>query len=240
MKKNNLAIKLTNILKVYQLHCDKPTLMENIFSHNQMKKFVALNRINLEVKKGERIGIIGSNGSGKTTLLKIISGITTANKGKVQIWGKLVSLIGLSAGFHPELTGRENIYQNALLLGVDREEIKNNLDSIIEFADIGDFINAPMYTYSDGMKLRLGFSIAVAASPDVLILDEEIVVGDENFHKKSIKKINEIISSGKTVLIASHSKEYLKENCQRIVWIENGKIKMDGGIEILDRYLESV
>lgn len=240
MKQNNLAIRLKNVLKVYQLHCDKPTLIENIFSRNKLKKFIALNKINLEVNKGERVGIIGPNGSGKTTLLKIISGITTSNKGKLQIWGKLVSLIGLSAGFHPELTGRENIYQNALLLGVDREEIKNKLEDIIDFADIGDFINAPMYTYSDGMKLRLGFSIAVAADPDILILDEEIVVGDENFHKKSTKKINEIISTGKTVLIASHSIEYLKENCQRIVWIEGGKIRMDGGIEILDKYLESV
>lgn len=238
MKQNNLAIKLTGILKVYQLHCEKPTLVENIFHKNKREKFVALDKISLEIKKGEKVGLVGSNGSGKTTLLKIISGITTPNKGRVQTRGRLVSLIDLSAGFHPELTGRENIYQNAMLLGMSRDEIKNKLEKIIEYADIGDFINVPMYTYSDGMKLRLGFSIAVAANPDILVLDEGIVVGDENFHRKSIKKIGEMISEGKTMLMASHWIEYLRENCQRIIWIADGKIKMDGGIEILEKYLK--
>ena len=143
MKQNNLAVKLVNISKIYQLHHEKPTLVENIFRKNSREKFVALNNVNLEIKKGEKVGIIGPNGSGKTTLLKIISGIATPNQGKVQTWGKLVSLIDLSAGFHPELTGIENVYQNAMLLGMNRMETKNKLREIADFADIGGFLMHP-------------------------------------------------------------------------------------------------
>ena len=236
MKKNNPAIKLSHVSKIYQLHHEKPTLVENIFRHGHLEKFTALNDINLEVAKGEKIGIIGGNGSGKTTLLKIISGIATPNKGKVQTCGKLVSLIDLSAGFHPELTGIENIYQNAMLIGMDRNIIKGKLSEIIEFADIRGFIDAPMYTYSAGMQLRLGFSIAIAADPEILLLDEGIAVGDENFQRKSGKKIEEFYKQKKTIILVSHWLEHLKEHCQRIIWMEDGKIKADGNLRILDDY----
>lgn len=235
MKQNNLAVKLVNVSKIYQLHHEKPTLVENIFRKNSKEKFVALNNISLEIKKGEKVGIIGPNGSGKTTLLKIISGIATPNKGKVQTWGKLVSLIDLSAGFHPELTGIENVYQNAMLLGMSRKETRDKLREIADFADIGGFFDAPMYTYSDGMKLRLGFSVAIAADPDVLILDEGVAVGDEDFQKKSSDKIEEFFKQGKTIIVVSHWLEYVRRNCQRVVWMEGGGIKM---INKADRVIE--
>lgn len=235
-QKNNLAIKLVGVTKVYKLHHEKPTFVENIFRRNKSENFVALDDINLEIKRGEKVGVIGSNGSGKTTLLKIISGIATANFGLTRTWGRLISLIDLSAGFHPELTGTENVFQNAMLLGMSKSETKLKLPEIIEFADIGSFIDSPMFTYSEGMKLRLGFSVAMAAEPDILILDEGISVGDENFQKKSLNKINEIVKNGKTILVASHWMEYLNQNCDRILWIDKGKIKQDGGVEVLQNY----
>jgi len=236
MKQNNLAVKLVNISKIYQLHHEKPTLVENIFRKNSREKFVAIDNINLEIEKGEKVGIIGSNGSGKTTLLKLISGIATPNQGKVQTWGKLVSLIDLSAGFHPELTGIENVYQNAMLLGMNRKETGNKLKEIADFADIGGFFDAPMYTYSDGMKLRLGFSVAIAAEPDVLILDEGVAVGDENFQKKSSDKIEEFFRQKKTIIVVSHWLEYIKRNCKRIIWMSEGKILEEGGLSLTKKY----
>ena len=236
MKQNNLAVKLVNISKIYQLHHEKPTLVENIFRKNSREKFVAIDNINLEIEKGEKVGIIGPNGSGKTTLLKLISGIATPSQGKVQTWGKLVSLIDLSAGFHPELTGIENVYQNAMLLGMNRKETGNKLKEIADFADIGGFFDAPMYTYSDGMKLRLGFSVAIAAEPDVLILDEGVAVGDENFQKKSSDKIEEFFRQKKTIIVVSHWLEYIKRNCKRIIWMSEGKILEEGGLSLTKKY----
>jgi len=235
-KKNDLAVKLTEVSKIYQLHHEKPTLMENIFGRNNNEKFVALDCINLEIIKGDKLGIIGSNGSGKTTLLKIISGIATPNKGKVQTWGKLVSLIDLNAGFHPELTGIENVYQNAMLLGMSRRETKSSMGEIISFADIGGFIDAPMYSYSAGMQLRLGFAVALAAKPEILVLDESVMVGDQNFRRKVKKKIVSFYKSGITVIMVSHWLGYLKENCRHILWLENGKVVGRGGFELLDKY----
>lgn len=236
MKKNNLAIKLTNLSKTYQLHHEKPTLAENIFRRNKKETFTALKEINLEIKKGEKIGIIGSNGSGKTTLLKIISGISTQTKGSVKTFGKLVSLIDLSAGFHPELTGQENIFLSGLIIGMSKNEIREKFQDIINFADIGSFIDAPLYTYSTGMQLRLGFSIAVHSDPDILILDEGMMTGDENFQKKSGEKIEEFFRAKKTILVATHSMDFLEDHCQKIIWLNKGKINKTGGLEIIDEY----
>lgn len=235
----DLAIKLSNLTKTYRLHHEKPTFMDNLTRKSGMDEvFVALNNINLEVKKGEKLGIIGHNGSGKTTLLKIIAGISTPTSGKVRTWGKLVSLIDLSAGFHPELTGQENIFLNAFLVGMGREEVRAKYKDIVAFADIGDFIDTPLYTYSSGMKLRLGFSIAVAADPDILILDEGVAVGDVDFHDKSSKKIDTFFRQKKTVLLVSHWMEYLRKHSDRIVRIEAGTIVEDGQVnEVIDRYL---
>lgn len=238
-KTDRLAIKLVNLTKTYQLHHEKPTLVENIFRRSKKELFTALKGVNLEIKKGEKVGIIGPNGSGKTTLLKLISGISTPTKGSVKTWGKLVSLIDLSAGFHPELTGQENIFLNAMLVGMGREEVRSKYSEIVKFADIDGFIDSPLYTYSSGMKLRLGFSIAVAADPDILILDEGISVGDEDFQMKSSKKIDDFYKQRKTILLVSHWMDYLKSHCERVVWIDKGKVKVDGGVEVIKEYCQS-
>ncbi|HBP51358.1 MAG: ABC transporter, ATP-binding protein [Candidatus Shapirobacteria bacterium GW2011_GWE1_38_10] len=235
-KTKNIAIKMENVVKNYRLFHEKATLIENILGKSKKEKFAALKGISLEIRKGEKVGIIGSNGSGKTTLLKIIAGITTLNSGKLLTEGKIVSLIDLSAGFHPELTGEENIYINALLAGMDRSEMKSKIKEIIKYADIGKFIDAPLYTYSSGMKLRLGFAIAVAANPDIIILDEEVSAGDEDFQRKSMKKIDEFVREGKTLLVVSHWMDFLKKHCERIIWLDKGKMVADGGMRILNRY----
>lgn len=220
-------IQLTNIYKSYVLRSEKPTIFDNFFNKNFRKKYVALDNVSLTINKEDKIGIIGPNGAGKTTLLKIISGIATPNSGAVTSNGKLVSLIDLEAGFHPDLTGKENIFLNGLIVGMSTTEIKHKLNKIINFAGIDSFINEPLYTYSSGMKLRLGFSIAVHSDPDILILDEGISVGDEDFKRKSARKIQEFFDQKKTVLIVSHWLEFLEQNCNRIIWIENGKIKQN-------------
>ena len=222
------VIQLSNVSKKYILHHEKPTLIENLIGGVKKEKFWALKDIHLKIEKGERIGIIGPNGSGKTTLLEIITGITWPTKGRVVIKGKLVSLIELEAGFHPELTGEENVFLNGLLVGMSKEEIKSRLKKIISFADIGQFIDAPFYTYSEGMKLRLGFSIVAHTNPDIVLLDENMAVGDKDFKEKSYKKIKEFFRRGKTIVLVSHNMELIKKVCSRVIWLNKGKIKLQG------------
>lgn len=237
--KKKLAIELKNITKSYVLHHQKPTLSEQILRGRFTEKFTALDDVSLKIYQGEKVGIIGKNGSGKTTILKIIAGITNPNAGKVRTVGKVVSLIDLEAGFHPDLTGEENIFLNGLVIGMTRNQIKNKFAQIVAFADIGKFIDAQLYTYSQGMKLRLGFAIAVHSDPDVLILDEGIVVGDDNFQKKLSKKITELFAQKKTIIVVSHWLEFLKNNCNTILWVKNGKIYKAGNKSLLDEYAKS-
>lgn len=227
-KKKQIAIELSHVTKKYVLHHEKPTLIEQILKKGRNDVFTALDDISIKICKGEKVGIIGENGAGKTTLLKIIAGITSPTKGKVTSAGKIVSLIDLEAGFHPELTGEENIFLNGLLIGMSRTEIQNSFSKIVEFADIGRFIDSPIYTYSSGMKLRLGFSIAVHANPDTLILDEGIAVGDQSFRKKSSEKIESFFSKGKTIIIVSHWLDYLIQRVQRIILIGDHRVIEDG------------
>ncbi len=189
--------------------------------------------MDLTIFAGEKVGIVGPNGSGKTTLLKVIVGITNASKGSVKTAGKVVSLIDLEAGFHPDLTGEENIFLNGMIIGMTKQEIEERFAEIVAFADIGDFIDSPLYTYSEGMKLRLGFAVAVHADPDVLILDEGITVGDVNFKIKSEKKIKEFFKAKKTILVVTHWVEFLQKNCNRIITMEHGQIINDGDTRLL-------
>jgi ABC-type polysaccharide/polyol phosphate transport system ATPase subunit len=235
-KNKQIAIRLKKITKEYVLHHEKPTFVEQIVRNGKNERFTALDEMDLTIYKGEKVGIIGSNGSGKTTLLKIIAGITTPTHGKVKTRGKVVSLIELTAGFHPDLTGEENIFLNGLIIGMSKKEIRRKFKKIVEFADIGQFIDAPLYTYSEGMKLRLGFSVAVHADPDILILDEGIAVGDENFREKALQKIQEFFKQGKTIVVVTHWLDFLKKSCKRILHIEKGKIIEDGPTSLLDKY----
>jgi ABC-type polysaccharide/polyol phosphate transport system ATPase subunit len=207
-----------------------------LFNLESKEKFQALKDISFEIFKGEKVGIIGPNGSGKTTILKLVAGIATPTTGKISTKGRVVSLIELEAGFHPELTGEENIYLNGLIVGMTRAEIDKKYQKIIEFSGLKKFVDSPLYTYSSGMSLRLGFSIAVHSDPDILLLDEAIAVGDEEFRKKSLEKINEFFKQGKTIVSVSHWLDYLRANCTRIIWMENGKMVEDGGVEIIKLY----
>lgn len=227
----NVAIKLSNISKKYSLYHEKPTLVENILLRKKKEEFFALKEIDLTVGEGESVGIVGANGSGKTTLLKIISGITAPTKGSVYTNGRVVSLIELGAGFHPELTGEENIFLNGLLVGMTKDEIRRVYKKIISFADIGKFIDAPLYTYSEGMKLRLSYSIVAHTDPDIILLDENLAVGDQNFREKSYRKIKEFIERGKTVVLVSHYLDLIRDNCKRAVWIDNAAVVGDGDTE---------
>ena len=233
--RNTVAVQLTNVSKRYTIHHEKPTLVEHLIN-GKTERFLALKNINLTIKKGEKVGIIGPNGSGKTTLLKIISGITSPTSGKVETFGKTVSLIDLEAGFHPDLTGYQNIFLNAMVLGMKRKEIESKIKDIISFADIGKFIDVPLFTYSEGMKLRLGFSIAVHAEPEILILDENMSAGDANFHQKAQAKIQEFFKSGKTIIIVSHWLDYVRENCERVVLLRKGIVEKQGNAQVVKQY----
>jgi ABC-type polysaccharide/polyol phosphate transport system ATPase subunit len=231
------VIRLSNVGKKYYLHKEKPTLVETLFVPRRMSTLWALKNISLSIGRGERVGVVGANGSGKTTLIRIITGITTPTVGEVYTRGRVVSLIELEAGFHPDLTGAENIYPNGLIMGMTKTEIARRVPGIVAFADIGKFIYSPIYTYSEGMKLRLGFSVAVAADPDVLVLDENVAAGDQNFQQKSLNKIREFYRKKKTVIIASHYSSFLRSCCDRIVWLQKGRIVQDGPARrVLDAY----
>lgn len=220
---NKIAIELVDINKSYEVHHEKPTLVEK-FVKGKNETFVALRNINIVINRGEKVGIIGPNGSGKTTLLKIISGITNPTKGSVKTNGMIISLIDLQSGFHPDLTGYQNIYINGMLLGLNRNQIKKRINSIIRFADIRQFIDAPLFTYSSGMVLRLGFAIAVHAKPSVIIIDENITVGDAQFRKKIWKWIDGFIKKGNTLILASHEMSIINALCTRIIKLDKGSI----------------
>ncbi len=230
-----IAIQLTHISKKYEIHHEKPTLVEK-FVRRKNETFWALKNIHFTINKGEKVGIIGRNGSGKTTLLKIIAGIATPTSGRIIVNGRIVSLIDLEAGFHPDLTGIQNIYLNGMLLGMSKSDIAKQMHSIIRFADIDQFIDAPLFTYSSGMRLRLGFAIAIHSHPDILILDEGLSVGDKFFQKRVEKKIRERFSEKITIIIVSHNIEFIRKYCKRILLLKDGALIRDGNVSVLNSY----
>ncbi len=190
-------------------------------------EFWALDGISFALNRGETLGIIGVNGSGKTTLLRLISGIYPPTGGRITVHGRVGTLIALGAGFHPHLSGRDNIHLNGVILGMTKSEIDARIDDIIEFAGIGGFIDAPVATYSSGMTVRLGFSIAIHSEPDVLLIDEILAVGDINFQKKCLEKIDQL-KRGKGVIFVTHTLSHIYRICDRVLWIEGGRIKLEG------------
>ena len=242
MKSNNIAIKVENMTKQFKLFYDKPsTLKERLVFWNKKKseKRTVLKDINLEIKKGETVALIGVNGSGKSTLLKLMTKIIYPTKGKIITNGKLTSLLELGAGFHPDFTGRENIYFNASIFGLTRSEIESRIDDIIEFAELGDFIDSPVRTYSSGMYMRLAFSVAINVDAEVLLIDEILAVGDQHFQDKCFAKLRELKESNKTIVIVSHSLGSIKDLCDRAIWINNGEVRLDGKTkDVIDEYLK--
>ena len=205
----------------------------------QYNEFWALKDININIKKGEIIGILGRNGAGKSTLLKVISGIMKPTEGKINILGNVVPMLELGAGFDFELSGRENIFLNGAILGYSEEFLNNHYDNIVEFSELEQFIDNPIKTYSSGMLMRLAFSIATIVNPDILILDEILAVGDLGFQEKSRNKMLEMINSGITVLFVSHMIEQIQEMCDKVIWLENGRIKEIGETDsICKKYIE--
>ncbi|GAA0727093.1 ABC transporter ATP-binding protein [Clostridium malenominatum] len=237
---SDVAIKVENLSKIYKLY-DKPidrmkeslSLSKNKYS----REHYALNNISFEVKKGETVGIIGTNGSGKSTLLKIITGVLTPSSGSIEVNGKISALLELGAGFNPEYTGIENIYLNGTMMGYTKEEMDKRVNSIMEFADIGEFINQPVKTYSSGMFARLAFAVAINVEPDILIVDEALSVGDTRFQIKCIDKMKQLKEKGTTILFVSHATEQVKRFCTNALWINKGKvIGMGESSKIVDKY----
>jgi ABC-type polysaccharide/polyol phosphate transport system ATPase subunit len=206
----------------------------------KIKKFTALNNINLKVTQGELLGIVGHNGAGKSTLLKVISRVLVPMEGRLRLRGRVSPLLELGGGFHPELTGWENIFLNGTLLGHSRSEIESRLTEIINFAELGAFINSPLRTFSSGMVARLGFSISTTWKPDILILDEILSVGDESFRKKCNVRMEKFRKEGTTTLLVTHNLETLQNLCTRAIWLDHGEIKADGSPkEIIGLYKHS-
>ena len=226
-------IEIKNVSVIFKRTTEKITSLKEYFINSlkqkvQKEKFIALQNIDIIVEKGEVVGLLGLNGAGKSTLLKVISGIIKPTSGEVRLNGRMAPLIELGAGFDPELTGRENIFLNGSLLGFSKKELNSKIQDIIDFSELGDFIDVPLKNYSSGMYARLGFSIATIYEPDILIIDEVLSVGDFHFQEKSLNKIKEMINNKTTVLFVSHDVEQVKSICGKAIWLEKGKIRKVG------------
>ena len=241
--KKDTAIQVTNMTKWFKLYSDKAnTMKERLvrgWKKNNNEVHTVLKDINLEIKKGETVALIGVNGSGKSTLLKLMTKIIFPNKGKVETNGKLTSLLELGAGFHPDFTGRENIYFNAAIFGLTKKEIDDRLDQIIEFSELGEFIDSPIRTYSSGMYMRLAFAVAINVDADILLIDEILAVGDQHFQDKCFAKLEELSKSEMTIVIVSHSLDSIKKLCNRGIWIHEGEVRMDGKCNrVIEEYIK--
>ncbi|MBQ9318562.1 MAG: ABC transporter ATP-binding protein [Bacilli bacterium] len=240
-------IELNNVSMKFNLGIEKNFSIKQAFvnflsfKHKKKKKeyFLALDNISFKVKKGEVVGLIGSNGAGKSTLLKVVSGVMKPTKGSVKVNGVISPMIELGAGFDMELTARENIYLNGSILGYSKKFLDEKFNDIVEFSELRDFLDVPIKNFSSGMTAKLAFSIATIVDPEILIVDEILSVGDLKFQEKSKNKMLDMIKGGTTVLYVSHSLESIKELCNRVIWIEHGKmIKMGDAKEICEEYYE--
>lgn len=236
------AIEIRDLHKKFRVYADQGNSLKEKMLSKKRRSYEerwVLNGISLEVEKGEAIGLVGKNGCGKSTLLKLMSRILFPESGTVKLNGRVSSLIELGAGFHPDMTGRENIYTNASIFGLTRKEIDERLQEIIDFSELEEFIDNPVRTYSSGMYMRLAFSVAIHVGADILLIDEILAVGDAAFQAKCFERLMEIKAEGTTIVIVSHSMAQLERICDRTVWIEGGKIRMEGAPnEVNPKYLE--
>ncbi|MBS3819225.1 ABC transporter ATP-binding protein [bacterium] len=245
-----ISIDVDNVTQIYQKYSArhrfktfKSALMRgDIFKSLRPDERVnALKNVSLKVEKGTAFGVIGENGSGKSTLLKIVAGIAKPTYGKVSVKGKVSALIELGAGFHPEISGRENVYINGIMLGLSKKEIHRKFDEIVKFAELEDFIDAPVKTYSSGMYMRLGFSIAINVNPEVLLVDEVLAVGDASFVPKCLDRINDFRRRKKTILFVSHDLTTVERICDKVAWFKEGKVETIGEPKrVIDAYLQDI
>jgi ABC-type polysaccharide/polyol phosphate transport system ATPase subunit len=244
MPSNSVVIRVENVSRMFRMIQERPDTLRELFSKAFKKTknyhdFAALNNVSLTVNEGEMVGILGRNGSGKSTLLKIIAGVYRPSAGTVSVKGTIAPLLELGAGMHHELTGRENIILNGLMMGYSKRDMRDREARIIEFADIGEFIDAPVKQYSSGMYTRLAFAVATEVDPDVLIMDEILAVGDSQFQKKCFERLERFRSRGKTMLLVTHSVDQVVKNCDRAIVLSHGSIVFDGAPEeAADRYNE--
>lgn len=236
----SLMIKVDNLVKRYNMYENPMDRLKEVCSIRKKcyhREFSALNGLSFEVEKGDAIGIMGKNGCGKSTLLKMITGVLQPTSGTIEVNGKVSAILELGTGFNPEYTGIQNIYLNGTMMGISKEEVDEKLQSIVDFADIGDFINQPVKIYSSGMFARLAFAVAINVNPDILIVDEALAVGDTRFQIKCINKMKSLKESGTTILFVSHATEQIKRFCNKAIWIKDGKIKEKGpASEVADLY----
>jgi ABC-2 type transport system ATP-binding protein len=240
------VVELRDVSKAFKLRIQKPYLIHDVIkrvagskTHNE--NFWALKNLTLTIRQGESIGVVGGNGAGKSTLLGTIAGAISPTSGTVKVTGRLGALLELGAGFHPDLTGRENIYLNASLLGLTKEAIEAQFQSILDFSELHEFIDAPLRSYSSGMQVRLGFSVAIHIQPDILIMDEALSVGDQNFQQKCMDKIMAFKAAGKTLLFVSHNGPQIQKLCERAVWLDHGTCRADGPTnDVLEAYVKGI
>lgn len=236
------AIVISGVRKIYKLYQQPFDRVKETFGHGKKKyyqEFFALDNVSFTVRKGETVGFVGRNGSGKSTLLKILTGVLQPTEGSVKVNGKVSALLELGAGFNSEFTGRENIYLNGKIMRIPRDEMEKRLPAILKFADIGNFIDQPVKTYSSGMFVRLAFAVAINVDPEILIVDEALAVGDTRFQLKCMDKFKEFQRMGKTILFVSHDIPAIKRFCERTIWLNQGKMIMEGDTDfVTDQYTD--
>lgn len=238
---SEFVIDIDHVWKKYPLQKDRPGFKEFFVNiHKFIKRteesnshFYALKNVTLKIRKGECVGIVGRNGAGKTTLLSLMLGTIFPSKGRLKIMDRVTPLLELGGGFHPDLTGRENVLLNGVLLGLTKEEVRQKMSSIIDFSEIGEFVDLPVRTYSSGMYLRLAFSVAIHTDPKIFIIDEVLSVGDEGFQRKSKEAMLKLIKSGVTTVFVSHNLGAVEEICDRSIWLDHGEIMVEGRPEIV-------
>jgi ABC-type polysaccharide/polyol phosphate transport system ATPase subunit len=237
LESSELRVRLSQVSVRYWVPTEPiSTLKEHVIRRMQGRKLVyrellALDRVDIDLRRGESLGVIGRNGAGKSTLLKVVARVLRPTEGRVWIRGRVAPLIHLGAGFHPELTGRENIFLNGAILGFSPSEMERRIDGIVDFSELAAFIDAPLRTYSSGMVVRLGFAIASDVDPDILIIDEVLGVGDESFQKKCHQRMEKFRQQGASILFVSHAMETVRRVCDRAIWIEEGRIVASGPVE---------
>ena len=240
--KEEYQIEVSHVTKKFKVYLDRAQTMKELVIFSRRRRYeerVVLNDVSFHISKGEAVGLIGHNGCGKSTTLKMLTRIMYPDSGSITVRGRVSSLIELGAGFHPDMSGRENIYINASIFGLSKKEIDDKLQDIIEFSELQDYIDNPVRTYSSGMYMRLAFSVAINVNADILLIDEILAVGDTNFQAKCFAKLQEIRENGTTIVLVSHSMGQIEEICDRTIWIHDGKVVLDGpAFEVDAKYLE--